>query len=135
MEFWDATNDSNLNTFHQGTCHESIHPWIRSKLFVHPNPSRPVRWGTINPATTLLPVRGRVYLLLGVKWSQKAREKASEISLVLPTKWYYSLYSINATPLKRYTPHIVSYKIFSFCEQILKIGANDASGQGLQYAL
>ena len=64
---------------------------IQNSLFIRINscPSRPVRWGTINPATTLLPVRCRVYLLLGVKWSQKAREKASEISLVLPTKWYY----------------------------------------------
>jgi hypothetical protein len=29
----------------------------------------------------------------------------------------------------------LSYKILSFCEQILKIGANDASGKMLQYAL
>ena len=29
----------------------------------------------------------------------------------------------------------LSYKILSFCEQILKIGANDASGIILQYAL
>ena len=29
----------------------------------------------------------------------------------------------------------LSYKIFSFCEQILKIGANDASGKMLQSAL
>jgi hypothetical protein len=47
----------------------------------------------------------------------------------------YSLYLMNATPLKRYTSQILSYKIFSFCEQILKIGANDASGKMLQYAL
>ena len=47
----------------------------------------------------------------------------------------YSLYLINATPLKRYTSQILSYKIFSFCEQILKKGANDASGKMLQYAL
>jgi hypothetical protein len=42
---------------------------------------------------------------------------------------------VNATPLKRYTSQILSYTIFSFCEQILKIGANDASGKMLQYAL
>ena len=30
---------------------------------------------------------------------------------------------------------ILSHKIFSFCEQTLKMGANDASGQGLQSAL
>ena len=47
----------------------------------------------------------------------------------------YSLNSENVTEIKRYTAQILSYKIFSFCEQILKIGANDASGQGLQYAL
>ena len=29
----------------------------------------------------------------------------------------------------------LSHKIFSFCEQTLKMGANDASGQGLQSAL
>jgi len=27
-----------------------------------------------------------------------------------------------------------SYKIFNFCEQTLKMGANDAPGQGLQSA-
>jgi hypothetical protein len=37
--------------------------------------------------------------------------------------------------LKCYTSQILSYKILSFCEQILKIGANDASGIILQYAL
>ena len=42
---------------------------------------------------------------------------------------------MNATPLKRYTSQILSYKIFTFCEQTLKMGANDASGQGLQSAL
>jgi 1,4-dihydroxy-2-naphthoyl-CoA synthase len=47
----------------------------------------------------------------------------------------YSLTSENVTKIKRYSAQILSYKIFSFCEQILKIGANDASGQGLQYAL
>ena len=47
----------------------------------------------------------------------------------------YSLNSENVTQIKRYTAQILSYKIFSFCEQTLKIGANDASGQGLQYAL
>jgi hypothetical protein len=47
----------------------------------------------------------------------------------------YSLTSENLTQIKRYTAQILSYKIFSFCEQTLKIGANDASGQGLQYAL
>ena len=47
----------------------------------------------------------------------------------------YSLYLMNATPLKRYTSQILSHKIFSFCEQTLKMGANDASGQGLQSAL
>jgi hypothetical protein len=31
------------------------------------------------------------------------------------------MYLMNATPLKRYTSQILSYKIFSFCEQILKI--------------
>ena len=41
---------------------------------------------------------------------------------------------MNATPLKRYTSQILSYKILSFCEQILKIGANDASGKMLQIA-
>ena len=48
---------------------------------------------------------------------------------------YYSLYLMNATPLKRYTSQILSHKIFSFCEQTLKMGANDASGQGIQSAL
>ena len=47
----------------------------------------------------------------------------------------YSLTSENVTKIKRNSAQILSYKIFSFCEQILKIGANDASGQGLQYAL
>ena len=47
----------------------------------------------------------------------------------------YSLYLMNATPLKRYTSQILSHKIFSFCEQTLQMGANDASGQGLQSAL
>ena len=47
----------------------------------------------------------------------------------------FSLTSENLTQIKRYTAQILSYKIFSFCEQTLKIGANDASGQGLQYAL
>ena len=46
--------------------------------------------------------------------------------------------------VKRYTysalhtwvfPNILSYKIFSFCKQILKIGANDASGEMIQSAL
>ena len=36
---------------------------------------------------------------------------------------------------KGYTRQILSYKIASFCEQVLKIGANDASGKMLQYAL
>ena len=44
----------------------------------------------------------------------------------------YSLTSDNLTRIKRYTAQILSYKIFSFCEQTLKIGANDASGQRLQ---
>jgi hypothetical protein len=47
----------------------------------------------------------------------------------------YSLTSENLTQIKRYTAQILSYEIFSFCEQTLKIGANDASGQRLQYAL
>ena len=38
----------------------------------------------------------------------------------------YSMYLINLTR---------SHKIFSFCEQTLKIAVNDVSGQGLQYAL
>ena len=42
---------------------------------------------------------------------------------------------MNATPLKRYTSQILSYKIFSFWEQTLQMGTNDASGQGLQSAL
>ena len=37
--------------------------------------------------------------------------------------------------LSLYAAKILSHKIFSFCEQTLKMGANDASGQGLQYAL
>jgi hypothetical protein len=46
--------------------------------------------------------------------------------------------------VKRYTysalhawgfPHILSYKIFSFCEQIVNICANDASGEMLQSAV
>jgi hypothetical protein len=53
---------------------------------------------------------------------------------IVPTA-VYSLTSENLTQIKRYTAQILSYKIFSFCEQTLKIGANDASGQGLQYAL
>ena len=44
------------------------------------------------------------------------------------TKKEYSLTSENLTQIKRYTAQILSYKIFSFCEQTLKIGANDASG-------
>ena len=32
-------------------------------------------------------------------------------------------------------PQTLSYKTFSFCDQILKIGANDASGKMLQSAL
>ena len=58
-----------------------------------------------------------------------AREVATEDLLE------YSLTSENVTKIKRNSAQILSYKIFSFCEQILKIGANDASGQGLQYAL
>ena len=38
-------------------------------------------------------------------------------------------------PLRKpYASQILSYKIFNFCERILKIGANDASGQMLYYA-
>jgi hypothetical protein len=48
---------------------------------------------------------------------------------------YYSVNFENDTQIKRYSAQILSYKIFSFCEQTLKIGANDASGQGLQFAL
>ena len=44
----------------------------------------------------------------------------------------YSLTSENVTKIKRYSAQILSYKIFSFCEQTLKMAANDASGQGLQ---
>ena len=51
----------------------------------------------------------------------------------------YSLSSINLTQKKPDATQILSYnknsKIFSFCEQTLKIGANDASGKMLQYAL
>jgi hypothetical protein len=47
----------------------------------------------------------------------------------------YSVNSENVTQIKRYTAQILSYKFFSFFEHTLKIGANDASGQGLQYAL
>ena len=49
----------------------------------------------------------------------------------------YSLTFINLTALKPYASQILSYKIFSFCAQVLKIhvGANDASGKMLQYAL
>jgi hypothetical protein len=47
----------------------------------------------------------------------------------------YSVNSENLTQKKPYTAQILSYKIFSFCEQTLKISANDASGQGLQYAV
>ena len=54
---------------------------------------------------------------------------------VLEYSCVYSVNSENVTQIKRYTAQILSYKIFSFCEQTLKIGANDASGQGLQYAL
>ena len=50
-------------------------------------------------------------------------------------KRLYSLTSENVTKIKRNSAQILSYKIFSFCEQILKIGANDASGKMLQFAL
>ena len=36
---------------------------------------------------------------------------------------------------KHSASQILSHEIFSFCEQTLKMGANDASGHGLQYAL
>ena len=36
---------------------------------------------------------------------------------------------------KRLRAQILSHKIFSFCEQTLQMGANDASGQRLQSAL
>ena len=48
---------------------------------------------------------------------------------------HYSL-GLENTPQKKHSAaQILSYKIFSFCEQTLKMGANDASGQGLQSAL
>ena len=34
---------------------------------------------------------------------------------------------VNPTHVKHYARHIMSYKISSFCEQILRIGENDAS--------
>jgi hypothetical protein len=46
---------------------------------------------------------------------------------------YYSLTFINLTHLKPYASQILRYKILSFCEQILKIGANDESGIDLLY--
>ena len=47
----------------------------------------------------------------------------------------YSL-GLENTPQKKHSAsQILSHKIFSFCEQTLKMGANDASGQGLQSAL
>jgi hypothetical protein len=48
---------------------------------------------------------------------------------------WYSLNFENLTQKKPCAAQIWSYKIFSFCEQILKIGANDASGKMLQSAL
>ena len=47
----------------------------------------------------------------------------------------YSLRLENTTLLKHYSCQILSHKIFSFYEQTLKMGANDASGQGLQFAV
>jgi hypothetical protein len=43
--------------------------------------------------------------------------------------------SENLTQKKPSAGQILSYKIFSFCEQILKIGANDAFGEMIQSAL
>jgi hypothetical protein len=53
---------------------------------------------------------------------------------------HFRMYSLGLenTPQKKHSAaQILSYKIFStsFCEQTLKMGANDASGQGLQSAL
>ena len=48
----------------------------------------------------------------------------------------YSLRFENTPQKKKHSAsQILSYKIFSFCEQTLEMGANDASGQGLQSAL
>jgi hypothetical protein len=54
---------------------------------------------------------------------------------VLKLTQLYSLNFTNLTKKKPYASQILSYKIFSFCEQTLKIGANDAFGKMLQYAL
>ena len=47
----------------------------------------------------------------------------------------YSLGLENTTLLKHCYCQIFSYKICSFCEQTLLMGANDVSGQGLQSSL
>ena len=47
----------------------------------------------------------------------------------------YSLRLENTPQKKHSAAQILSHKIFSFCERTLKMGANDASGQGLQPAL
>jgi hypothetical protein len=47
----------------------------------------------------------------------------------------YSLRLENTPQKKHSAAQILSHKIFSFCEQTLKMGANDASCQGLQSAL
>jgi hypothetical protein len=52
-----------------------------------------------------------------------------------PIRQVYSLSFINLTQKKPYASQILSYKIFIFCEQTLKIGVNDASGKMLQYVL
>ena len=76
----------------------------------------------------------RLYLIFPGAELTETRFHHACVRLNLPLL-LYSVNFENDTQIKRYSAQILSYKIFSFCEQTLKIGANDASGQGLQFAL
>ena len=113
------------------------------------------RCGTRNLPNFLLPNCTVPFWFLSVHaptWSHECTHTQSAVPVCVWTIVHTHATAVLTGFIKRYTysalhtwvfPHILSYKIFSFCEQIRKIGANDllqmgasgASGQELQYSL